>query len=216
METQHDTTYSLTMKRIDKEGSWTVYYDSSNTRQAYKCMIINKTLNGKETSWYRNGNKRFEKNYSNGILNGSSNEWFNNGNKKLELNYTKGKPNGELTSYHDDGKISGKSYYKEDMPIGHWTGWYPNGQKYSETIFDQWGRKDSVETIWYDNGEIMESHLYLYGDDRHALLYYPDGKLSFEFDNLTDPSIEKKKYYDPRGNAISIEEWYTLNPDDEQ
>ena len=63
------------------------YLTGQITGQSYK----DGKKDGKWTKWYKDGEKKYEKNYKDGNKDGKWTEWHKNGQKKKEENYKDGK-----------------------------------------------------------------------------------------------------------------------------
>jgi antitoxin component YwqK of YwqJK toxin-antitoxin module len=64
---------------------------------------VNGKVNGTATEWYRNGQKKVEKNIVDDKLNGTVIVWYECGQKKGEMGYVDGKQNGKGTGWHENG-----------------------------------------------------------------------------------------------------------------
>ena len=136
---------------------------------------------GLSTSWYENGQKRFEKTYKDGKMI-SYKEWDEDGTPlgqdqevgatkpaveaakvvvddgKLEVRggfyYFKGALfTGVTVAKGPNGKKSSETTFKDGNIDGLVTEWDENGQKKSEFIYSKDGKRNGLETQWYDNGQ---------------------------------------------------------------
>jgi len=123
----------------NKNGQWTFYYTSGNIiREAW---YKNGKLDGPQTEYYENGQKKELTHWEDDVHIGKWIEWWDNGNKRFEQNMI-----GELGPYgaHEDSVRK---------PCGKSIRWHKNGQLESEQIldngwtvgkyfvFDEYGRK---------------------------------------------------------------------------
>ncbi len=53
------------------------------------------------TSWYKNGNKKWERT---GYYDGKETSWYENGNKKCEMNIKDTLSHGKMTRWHENGQ----------------------------------------------------------------------------------------------------------------
>ena len=93
-------------------------------------MVTNGKINGKWTSWYKNGQKYREEHYKDGI------------------------PDGLWTKWYENGQKSGEKTYK-DGERGYWTEWYQNGQKRFEVTYED-GKPVEVIGPWNEDGSVKE------------------------------------------------------------
>jgi antitoxin component YwqK of YwqJK toxin-antitoxin module len=77
-------------------------------------------------------------------------EWFKNGQKKLEKNYKNGKEEGPHTEWYENGQKMGEGNYVDGKEDGLKTTWYKNGQKRSESNYKD-GKKDGERDIFIDS-----------------------------------------------------------------
>ena len=80
------------------------YYSNTNTIE-FEHMHKEGEQDGPERSWYKNGQLKCLKNYSNGKLDGVLKEWYENGQLQLERSYKNGRAVDKLTRWFEDGKI---------------------------------------------------------------------------------------------------------------
>ena len=59
-------------------------------------MVTETPKKGLHTEYFKNGQKKIEKNYKDGRLHGKWTEWYENGQKKKDGNYTDGITDGML------------------------------------------------------------------------------------------------------------------------
>ena len=72
--------------------------------------------NGTYSDFYSNGQKSFEKNFSNGVEDGKWTHWYENGQKNVEGNYINGKKDGEWIWWNEDGTKIVRDNYKNGEP----------------------------------------------------------------------------------------------------
>jgi len=119
------------------------------------------------TEWYKNGQKKFERNYKDGnregldtwfdengqktqwYKNGPVTQWYKNGQKKFERNYKDGEKDGIETTWYENGQKKSEKNYKNGKEDGLYTEWYWNGQKRLERNWNEEG----IEAIWSESGQ---------------------------------------------------------------
>ena len=110
--------------------------------------------NGELHTWYENGQQKVETSSAAGVREGKWSEWYENGQKKEEGNFKDDKKDGEWTEWNESGQIEGETNYKGGKIIdGKDTVWHEDGQR-QETNY-KGGKKDGKETIWFENGQIQ-------------------------------------------------------------
>ncbi|MFC1743513.1 toxin-antitoxin system YwqK family antitoxin [Candidatus Riflebacteria bacterium] len=92
-------------------------------------------LHGKNTKWYRNGNKSHEVNYLDGKLHGAFTEWYKNGNLRIEANYVNGVLEGISMAYHPNGQIAYQATMKNGIAEGIVKEWHKSGDIKIEILF---------------------------------------------------------------------------------
>uniref|UniRef100_A0A6C0EAX7 Uncharacterized protein n=1 Tax=viral metagenome TaxID=1070528 RepID=A0A6C0EAX7_9ZZZZ len=93
--------------------------------------VINTKLrrNGKNYSWYDNGQKREEYTIIDKKINGKYEEWYENGKKRRECNYVNDKLDGKYEEWHENGKKKIKCVYVDGNVVGKYERWFPDGTK---------------------------------------------------------------------------------------
>ena len=87
---------------------------------------------GLHTSYYENGQKKWDRNYKDGEPDGLSISWKENGQKSSEINFKDGKWDGLATRWWLNGQKRMKKNFKNGLLV---TGiaWKPNGEKCPQT-----------------------------------------------------------------------------------
>ena len=126
-----------------------------------------------EESFYVKNGKR--------VLHGTQRSWFKDGQRRRQTEYVDGLPQGHMTEWYKSGNKAKEGMYKNGMPVGLWQGWWDRtGYKSWEATFDSeglgliqretffWhtdgtiradgsfrkGRKHGTWTYWNENGTI--------------------------------------------------------------
>ena len=142
-----------------------IYFDNvsneivnGNVYQIYKNIkvhigeINNGKKSGKWTLRYKNGQKREEDTFLNGIQEGLSIKWYLNGKKRVEGTFIKGRPNGLYTEWYKNGEKTVEGTFEKGEENGLSVRWYENGKKKQEGSFKK-GSQDGLWYWWYPNGE---------------------------------------------------------------
>jgi antitoxin component YwqK of YwqJK toxin-antitoxin module len=85
--------------------------------------------------------------------------YFNNGQKKTESNFTDGKENGLVIWWHENGQKELEENYKFGKKTGLRTEWYENGRKQSEQNY-KYDKKDGLMITWDNDGNITRMETY--------------------------------------------------------
>jgi len=125
------------LKNGIKEGRWTDWF--KNGQKSFEADYTDGQFSGKWTGWFENGRIWFENNYKCkgkndcSWKNGKSTDWYENGYKKFENNYKDGEYDGVSTSWHENGQKGSKINFKDGKLDGKWTNWDENGRVSSES-----------------------------------------------------------------------------------
>jgi antitoxin component YwqK of YwqJK toxin-antitoxin module len=102
---------------IDKGNSNMVTY-YNNGQKSMECQYSKGWLQGKKTTWYPNGTLCYETNFLNGSINGSAKLYYAEGTLKADENYFWGRLNGECRYFYPNGKTSKTLTYNMDKLHG--------------------------------------------------------------------------------------------------
>ena len=124
---------------------------------------------GKFIDYYPDGKKEGEGVLMNGRLEGLRTTWYHNGNKKFEIEYVKGFPDGMEIQYYENGQIQHKGIIRNNVEDGLWTQWFENGEKKHETTFlkgkphgedrSYWPNGKLRSLVNYDNGTLVDWYI---------------------------------------------------------
>ena len=92
---------------------------------------------GPMVEWYKNGKKKAESFWSNGVLQGKLTTWFENGKVKAEAHWEQGQPSGTWSEWHENGKKSSQAEYKNGLQSGKTYRWDVFGTLVFEATFDK-------------------------------------------------------------------------------
>jgi len=117
-----------------------------NEQIAYLCNN-NRPMEGKEISWYENGQKKFEITWKDGKRDGKWTDWYENGQIEIDAKYKNGLLDGLCTTWHENGNKKMEGKFKES-PDDESDIYAPG------TIIDQsWGR-DGTWSFWNSDGQL--------------------------------------------------------------
>jgi len=138
-----------------------------------KGNIKNGKLNGKVTTWYKEGNIIdgnlgqiwSEELYMEGnVVDKTRYTYHENGEIKSEEYYINGKRDGKWTSWYEDGLKLSEGNYKDGKRDGKWTSWYENGLKWTDRNYKD-GKRDGKSSEWFANGQIKTEENYKDGKE---------------------------------------------------
>ena len=190
----------------------------------------------KEVGWHKNGQKKSEGTYKDGIKDG---KWIHStdiGNGKYEVKYTKG--NIDLVTFSDnlgqtysgipvnkepkaDGQYLGQEHeynfskypeifatIKNGKEDGLATYWYENGKKQAEGTYKD-GEPDGLSTDWYENGQKWFEGTFKDGElDGLWTEWYENGQKKSE--RVSDDGNRiSKECWDEDGNECECKNWYS-------
>ena len=138
-----------------------------------KGNIKNGKLNGKVTTWYKEGNIIdgnlgqiwSEELYMEGnVVDKTRYTYHENGEIKSEEYYINGKRDSKWTSWYEDGLKLSEGNYKDGKRDGKWTSWYENGLKWTDRNYKD-GKRDGKSSEWFANGQIKTEENYKDGKE---------------------------------------------------
>ena len=84
------------------------------------------------------------------LKNGIYNDFYPNGQKRFEKNFSNGVEDGKWNHWYEDGVLKIKGNYKDGVEDGKWVYFYSNGQKKLEKTFKDGKRISSKR--WNEDG----------------------------------------------------------------
>jgi antitoxin component YwqK of YwqJK toxin-antitoxin module len=131
------------------------YYENGNVKKITYFDKKNGQMEKiKEEDYFNNGQKEYERFFSNNELNGPCIEYYENGGKKREYNHKNGVMDGVDTTYYENGQKRQEGTFKDGEKDGKWTRWYENGQKKDEGTYKD-GELISTKR-WNEDGSVKE------------------------------------------------------------
>ncbi len=88
--------------------------------------------------------------------------WYVNGRKALEIQYSNGQRDGTLTGFFDNGSMSTQQHILKGVSHGTDTGWHRNGQKAYEGQYEN-GKQVGMWRWWKENGHETSTQEYIDG-----------------------------------------------------
>ena len=129
----------------------------------YKLLFITSLLlivgcelkNGTYSDFYSNGQKSFEKNFSNGVEDGKWTHWYEDGVLKIKGNYKDGHEDGKWVYFYSNGGKKLEFNFKNKKIHGTLIKWYKDGNKEEEGTYNK-GTRDGLWTYWKKDGTMTQ------------------------------------------------------------
>ena len=153
-------------------------------------------LEGKNTSWYPNGEIKSEISYKDGDREGKSTFWYPNGEIKSEISYKDGEKEGKSTAWYQSGQKISEVDYKNGKKEGKYINWFENSQKRGvENYLD--GKRKGKSSFWYQNGQLKSVVHYKnnYKEGKETS-WYENGQLKSEINYINGGGKETSWYQD--------------------
>ncbi|MEO8734466.1 MAG: hypothetical protein ABI373_09050, partial [Flavobacteriales bacterium] len=106
--------------------------------------LVDNNVEGSAISYYPDGVKQYEGDYTADGRIGTHTTWFHNGNTESVGSYTAGKANGPFTRWWPDGTVQEKGTKKDDQLTGTDSTWEANGALNSVGQYDDKGRSTGI------------------------------------------------------------------------
>ena len=142
--------------------------------------------------WYRNGQKKEERNFVIGDNDGYCNKWYKSGQKKEKQVWKSGKKHGIWTLWYANGQKEYEGNYIEGEKDGKWSFWYESGQKKQEGSYKKNRLYNGIYTEWFPNGQKKMDGSYKSGkkDGEWTSLNVYDDEYKIRYANING-GIEK-------------------------
>jgi len=180
-----------------KYGNHTFEINFPNGKLKEKKNITDNVLNGLHETYYPNGNKASQIEYSYGSINGWFRKWDYAGNLTYEIPYVFNKAEGD-SKWYKNNILEFTAHYELDKSQGKTTGYYYNGKKAREyTYVDD--KKEGSADYYSPEGILM--YRLIYSDNTIKAYSYADktGKMVPEIP-VTDTLGRIVAYY-PNGKV---------------
>ncbi|MBN2669593.1 MAG: toxin-antitoxin system YwqK family antitoxin [Bacteroidales bacterium] len=136
-----------------KDGLWKFY--GTDGKLVVETNYEKGIINGKQTKYYRNGNKMEEIDLINGKKDGLWTRYFENGKERMKARMINDKRNGLLYVYYPSGKYYCKGRYENNLKTGPWVYYNEDGSIKRETEFIN-GHADDQEQIDEETTKMIE------------------------------------------------------------
>ena len=110
-------------------------------------------------AYHKNGKKKIEMSFVNGLLHGPYLMWYKNGKLRSQTNHKEGKPDGQHSAWFENGIREWEGNFWDGLRFGNDTLWYKNGKKYKETMYVN-GQKNGLACEWSEDGVLISRKQY--------------------------------------------------------
>ena len=195
-------------KADKKTGQW-VYREPGGHIKKITHYVANK-LQGTTITFYDNGNKLVEFNYTNGVVDGPYKKYYKNGVLAQSKNYRMDVLVGVYKNYYPSGRLRVVKHYTNNIINGKYTSYYDNPKNtVNKTGEYKMGRKIGVWHKWtsYGANEFVENYV---NNHRNGLNYYYIFGNLFRSENYVKGELNGKftQYYLDKNKRIHIEGQY--------
>lgn len=111
-------------------------------------------------------------------------KYYPDGTPHSEITFANNRPNGPYKTYYKNGELEEKGIWKNNRNIQEFERHYENGKLQQKFEFNPTGKRDGVQTYFYENGEKMIEGVFTAGKE--------DGLITEWF---ADGSIKSEKFY---------------------
>lgn len=173
---------------LDIIGKLTVYYKNGKKRgeQFYEEGL----KDGPSIWWYESGSKERQATYKKDNLDGAFVVWYKNGKPRLQAAYSNNKLDGAYTFYNEAGKVVKEATYKQGKLAGKYADYYEDGQLFFTTDYTDPNR---LVKNWYRKGYLTNEVQYKNGKP-FSNKYFDSGILIAE-DNFKEGTAELVERY---------------------
>jgi antitoxin component YwqK of YwqJK toxin-antitoxin module len=113
-------------------------YYSNGRLQRWKEYLDDEIPDGKDKTWYDNGQLKVQQSFCNGIQIGIRKEWYPDGSPRKLWIFGDSGITLEYRGWYENGKLQGESYYDNNQCKLRYRTWHNNGQlEYSEFTTDK-------------------------------------------------------------------------------
>jgi len=162
-------------------------------------------LGHQQSSFYGNGQKRFDGEYLDGKKDGKWTYWYENGVKEMEEEYVKGKANKYWTYWDKDGEKLGEGDFF--YGTGTWRQCY-KGEKKERIESFQKGERHGRWMYWHENGRIRYQSEYQLGQPNGRWSGWNKyGNVVFDIGYLEGRPHGKWTFWNDKGEIIKEETW---------
>ena len=167
-----------------KETGTTTYYHFWYPTKTMEIKMKRGKRNGNFIQRYFDGKVEIFAFYKDDLLEGKETNYYRNGNRSMELYYTKGIKNGPVTSWYYNGVIKETGTFVNDLFDGNWENFDERGLLTGEGKFmegtgkkityDEMGRLQCETNIVNNKKEGLETHYLNSGEIEKTILYKED------------------------------------------
>jgi len=165
----------------------------------------NTPFTGKAVETYKNGNKKSEENFVNGLKDGFVKTWFENGKIESQKPYKANKLEGTVIAWYPNGIVERKVEFSNDKKQGSFQTFHENGKPKELGQFAN-GLKTGIYKSWFENGQIESEATFVNGKENGTYVeYFENGKKYCEKKYIAGEE-QSTKYWTESGRQMTIEE----------
>ena len=149
-----------------KETVHKEYYNDGTLMSIHN--TIGHTIVGVSKIFHKNGKLFQIRKYKDGVI-VDEKTYYNTGELESSVPYQNGEIHGQVRYFYKDGGLKRITSYRNGVMDGLDEHYYPNGHIFIETFRKKfpeegYGFKHGRETVFNDNGTVITSGIYLYGN----------------------------------------------------
>ncbi len=180
---------SIIHYKFGKEHGKSVYMFRSPNTVEIEVEMKNGKRNGHFYRYFENGNLETHCIYVNDSIEGVETMFLPNGEKRQETTYVRGKKNGPHLEYHVNGQLKAECGFKNDLFDGKWTYYDDRGVVVGE---GQFNAGDGELTYYDERGNVSEVIHYRNNQkDGKESYYTPSGKIYKEITYKEDRIVSQ-------------------------
>lgn len=172
------------------------YFDIAKTQIKESYVVKSPTssvLHGNYESFYENGNKKSQGQFTENISSGIWTYYYSNDNVKMRGEVKNGSSAGYWEYFYESGKPSMAGNIQDGKRNGPWSLYFVNGMKKSEGDF-QLGEKTGVWKYYHESG-IVKAHEINHADSSFYAEFYANGNVKMEGRNVNELREGKWTFY---------------------
>ncbi|HKC68863.1 MAG TPA: tetratricopeptide repeat protein [Bacteroidia bacterium] len=182
------------------EGKVETFYNTDAIKGSYYFKADKK--NGKEISYFSNGQKKYEVDVINEVLQGDLVQYYESGKVYEKSTFKNDKRNGPFVLYYEDGTKMSEGVYKDDKIVGEFKSYNNNGTLQKQGVYSEKGLTIGSWKEYNKTGKVLKDYQY---SEKGKLISYKDytgtGKLENELIYKNEELVESKSY-DETGKII--------------
>ena len=139
------------------QGTWIYHYYPADGQQREEATYLDDKAHGIWKGFWVDGDVPiYEQQWLDDAMNGPFVSWYRNGQKQREGQFSENISQGLWRWWHENGQLHREGEVLDDVPLNSWTTYHPNGQRASEGEYEGLsGRKKEGWRYWDENGNLL-------------------------------------------------------------